>query len=179
VLRLALLAAAATAIQPIQAMGPSDENAVLRSLQDVPGIKIAYYDVSGTDTKSINRMIQERHNAGRAGTDWNVAVKLDKRTEGSSCVITRATVQFNATANLPRLTGKTEGTLPLMWQLYVGGLESELAQRLWFAYDRIGNIERAFAGKACDQGVRDGQAAIAQLKKDFAALSASSLPGRN
>ena len=150
---------------------PSEEMVFTRPLQDIPGIQINYYDVNGQDIKAVNRAMRER-GKGSAGTDWNVAVSLEKRTDGAACTITGAKVRFNATATLPRLTGvPSDDSLPMAWKLYIAGLQDDLAAKLWHAHDRIGRIEQAYAGKPCDQGTRDGEAAIATLKAEFAALS--------
>ena len=175
--RLTLAVAAIAAAQPGHPSSPTDELAIARPLEDVPGIQFNYYDVNGSDVKAVNRSIKERRRAGSAETEWNVVVSLNKRTEGAACTITGSKVKFNATATLPRLTGApADESLLMFWELYVAGIKEDLAAKLWFAYDRIEGIEHAFAGKPCDQGTRDGEAAIAQLKSEFASFSARSTP---
>ena len=125
--RLTLAVAAIAAAQPAHPSPPTDELAIARPMEDVPGIQLNYYDVDGRDVKAVNRSIKERRRAGSAGTEWNVVVSLDKRTEGAACTITGSKVKFNATATLPRLTGEpADGSLLMLWELELHG-----SRRIW------------------------------------------------
>ena len=148
-----------------------------RTLSQLPNASIAYYDVSGTDIGSIARSLREQRgaankNSAAAASDWNLVVRFDKRTTGEQCTIADSTIDFSAKTTLPRLGNEQAVSAAVLttWREYVAALESEAVAKLWFVYDRIGEIERAFEGKTCEQGKAEGGRAIAQLERDYAAF---------
>jgi predicted secreted Zn-dependent protease len=157
--------------------GASTPVSPAQTLGQLPNVTVTYYDVSGTDIGSINRSVGEQRrlaakNSTVAATDWNLVVRLDKRTTGGQCSIAGSSIEFSAKALLPRLVNE-EAVSPAVqasWRKYVAVLESESVAKLWFVFDRIGGIEQAFEGKSCEQGKLDGGRAIAQLEQDYAAF---------
>jgi predicted secreted Zn-dependent protease len=160
--------------------GATALGAGLRGLSDLPNTSIDYYEVAGNDLKSINAALKERKSAaGRPATDWKLGVSLDKTSTDGKCTIAKSTVKFSATAVLPRLSNE-HGVSPALlasWRSHVAQLAADSAAKLWFVYDRVPAIEKAFAGKSCEQGTTDGRAAMAQLQKDVAAFEAQ-LPAK-
>lgn len=177
-----VLIALSAALQTATAAAPSPaaQVAVNRSLQDVPGIKISYYDIKGKDGKAIQKALLKARGKdpktgqplSTAGYDWTVGADIVRRTTNGVCTVSSVKPTFEATALLPRLTNEASVSEDIRqnWQTFVGNMESELAQKLWFAHDRLPRFEAAVVGKPCDQAMAAGSAYLAQLKAEVTAF---------
>lgn len=167
---LSLLAALA-ATGAAQAATPPAAPAA-RTLKDIPGVTIKYYDVAGKNPRAIQKSIASQRPKGAdgqpvtAGFNWNANTEVTKRTEGTTCTISAANVKFSATAELPRLVDEKalEPQELKSWNDYVAGLDAAAAMELGFYADRMGQVQAALVGKSCDAAPAALDAALAQLK---------------
>ena len=173
-----ILAAGASTLSIAQVPASPAPSAV-RTLKDVPGATIKYYDIAGKNLSEVGRSIAkkrprgpENRQAAAAATSWNVDVGFNQRTENGVCKISKAEGTFTATAEIPRLT--TEGALTpeaqAAWQAYLAGLDTAVAASLGFVYDRVDQVEAAILASSCTDAAKVGELAIAKLKKDAAAF---------
>lgn len=171
---LSLLAASAIATQAAAAPPAA---APARSLKDIPGVTITYYDVTGKNGQAIAKSIEK--NAPRAPgskeaqagtTNWTMKAQFTQRTTDGKCSIASAKAVFEGQATLPRLT--TEATvnpqLQQQWKTFLTGLENGAAANLGYAYDRTGDVEKAILGASCETVNTVGSEAIAKLRKEAA-----------
>lgn len=160
---------ALTGVQAAAAAPAAPAPAAVRPLASVPGIKINYFDVTGTTIPDIQKAVQaiQATNA-QPTTKWDVKANISKRTEGTVCTISSATVGMTAEANLPRLAAESEVPAPVLanWKAYVSEVEAGAAKSLWFVADRLPSVQAELAGKSCDQAQPAMDAALNKLKAD-------------
>ncbi len=155
-----------------------------RGLRDLPNTTIEYYDVSGTDPKSI----RESMAAARAGTaevaagtpptvnwtpttaTWTLGANISRRTVDGKCSIAAANLKFGGKVVLPRLVGEDQVAAPMQtaWRTYLTGLETGAASTLWFVHDRVGTIQKAILASSCEGANTAATAAIEQLRTEEA-----------
>ena len=143
---LALCIAAPAAAQPAAAP--------IERLADIPNVQIQYYDVTGQTEAAIRASM----NAGRprdaisgqridANVHWTISWgwPLDGR---GGCDLSRATVTFNATVTMPRLTGEERLPEALRngWRASILGLERHLTR------PSRPSLRAPLGGARCNQG---------------------------
>ena len=173
---------AATAMVGTQA--PAATAAPARSLKDIPGVTITYYDVAGKNGQAIAKSIEK--NAPRAAgskeaqagtTNWTMKAQYTQRTTNGKCTIASAKAVFEGQATLPRLT--TEATvnreLQQQWKTFLAGLETGAVANLGYAYDRTGDVEKAILGASCETVGDVGSQAIAKLRQEALAYQQAQL----
>lgn len=147
----------------------------LARFSDVPGVEVAYYDVAGRTVPEIHKSVQKAaprdpatQQALPATSRWTVAVAVKSSTTGNVCRITGATLKFRGQAMLPRLQVDKDTPAPVVaaWNLYVARLESRQAAQLRFAYDRLGEVERAILGSSCNKAEAAADAALGRLEEE-------------
>lgn len=140
---------------------------------DVPGVAVTYYDVSGHDVGEIHRSLAKL--APRdprtkqpipAISSWSVKAAMKSLTAGGHCTITSATLQFHASATMPRLVIDKDVPPKLVgvWNRYAAELEARQAAQLRFAYERLSLVERSLAGIRCDKANAVAEAGLARIK---------------
>jgi len=146
----------------------------LARFSDVPGVEITYYDVAGRDVPQIHKAVRKaapRDPATQhplpATSSWTVAVAVRSTTTGNVCRITGATLKFRGQAVMPRLQADKDTPAPVVaaWNTYVARLESRQAAQLRFAYDRLGEVERAILGSPCNKAEAATDSALARLEE--------------
>lgn len=178
---LAASAAIQAAAPPTTATAP-----VQRMLKDIPGVTIKYYDVEGKNPGAIKKSIAKQRPKGSdgqpvtAGFNWNVSTQITKRTEGTVCTITAAKVQFQGTAELPRLLEpqKLDAQSLKSWNEYVATLDSMEALELGYFADRMGELEKALIGHSCEKASPALDAALAKLKAEEQQFVAAQVAAR-
>jgi hypothetical protein len=149
-----------------------------RALRDIPGITITYHDLAEKDVKAISKSLSKKKalNAQQnallsASTNWSVSPSVTRATKDGVCSVTKAQTDFKASADLPRFNEAAVPPADLgAWRDYLAKTEAQAAAKLWFVKDRLPTFDQAVIGKSCDQAMKDGAAAIAQLKADAAAF---------
>jgi predicted secreted Zn-dependent protease len=142
--------------------------AVQRTLENVPNVTIAYYDVSGTSIREINDSIlmQQGEEVSTSAASWDMKVSVTKRQVGEKCEIAGATVQFAASVKLPRLVNEQQlgGVVRKAWLSYLDRLKTRQATDLWFVYDRLPQVEQAVRASNCDSVGANASGAIEKIK---------------
>ena len=177
-LALATAQAAASTPAPQVTAAPATTAPAARSLASLPGIKINYYDVTGKNMKAVIKSIDKQRKDPATGQtrtvahNWSIDAGFRKRTVNGVCTITAVEAPFIATVELPRHAKPAElaAADAAEWQKFTAKIETEVAAKMWFAYDRSLALEAAIKGKDCDKGIADGTAFINQLKADAAAF---------
>src|SRR5262249_45557629 len=127
---------------------------------DVPGVEVTYYDVAGQNLPQIHKAVQKAaprdpatQQALPATSSWTVAVAVQSSTTGNVCRVTSAPLKSRGQAVMPRLHIDKDPPAPVVaaWNLYVARLESRQAAQLRFAYNRMGEVERAILGSPCNK----------------------------
>jgi predicted secreted Zn-dependent protease len=181
-LNLFMMFAAATA--QTTAPAPVSQTVVApagRALASLPGINIKYYDVSGKNMKAVIKSIDKQRKDPATGQtktvahNWSIDAGFRKRTVNGVCTITAVEAPFIATVELPRHANPAQlaPADAAEWQKFTAKIESEVAAKMWFAYDRSRQLEGVIKGKDCDKGIADGTAFINQLKVEAAAFQPS------
>ena len=176
-------AAQATPPAPPIATAPSGTPVATRSVKDLAGVTVKYYDVAGKDGKAIEKSLKKILAApdpamgGGRVFDWNVSANVTRLsvTNGTATTCTVKSVDATLTGNvyLPRLTEEARVPREVLdsWRPYVAGLEKKAADNLWFVNDKLPAITRSMIGLPCDGAGQAWQAAMAKLKDESAAFS--------
>lgn len=144
-----------------------------RTLKDLAGTTITYYDIAGTTIPAIQLSLKTVHtdkNSARLYT-WDVATNIQKITTGSKCTVQGATSALTATVRIPRLTEQASLAAPALahWTAYVTKMENQAAVDLWFLSDRLRGAERALVGLPCDQAAPAWNAKLEVIRGELAA----------
>lgn len=151
-----------------------------RPLNQIPGVTVNYYDVTGKNAKDFRKSIAAQRPAGAdglpvtVGSKWTINAAVSKRTEGEVCTIENANATFTGTVELPRLA-TTEGVAPqelANWNQYAASLEAEAAARLGFVQSQVGAVEQAIEAASCDGASAALDAATARVKAQENELAA-------
>jgi hypothetical protein len=176
---LALLAQDSAATPPATSAPASAVAPAARTLTALPGVTISYHDIGPGEAKGITKALKGKKAldaksqqllAGK--TDWTLGATTVRRKTGDQCTITSATPTFSAKVDLPRLAQPqaiAAADMPA-WTDFLTKLEADAAAKLWFVHDRLPSVQTALVGKDCDQAMKDGEAAIAQIRAGFTAL---------
>lgn len=178
-LRLVVLAAmaaspAAGLSQVVPAPSPAPVLAAPAvTLEQIPGVTIQYYDVSGSSIPLLRASVDAQRPKNAAGqamaadAKWSIGTNVKRQTTGNACKIVGATASFKAQVLLPRLVNP-EGVVvpaPVMteWQRYVGSLAQQQAAVLHQVHSRLPEVERAVMGSTCEGAGAAANAAIARI----------------
>ena len=150
-----------------------------RPLRSVPGTSISYYDVSGTTVPEIELSLKTML-ADAAVKDkvrlfsWKVGTQLTKATNGTKCVVQKASSTFTAKVSLPRLAepAKVKKGVMANWTAYVATAENNAAASLWFLTDRLRGAEQSLVGMPCDQADPAWNATLDKVKSELSAFNA-------
>ena len=152
--------------QPSPSVQPS------RSLRDLPNVTIDYYDVTGTDIRSINDSIlsQQEDEVSTSSAKWDVGVSIKKREVDRKCTIEGAEARFNATVRLPRWSNEKDAQKSVRdaWHAYLKQLEDRQAAGLWFVYDRVPQVAEAVRSSDCNHASAAASSAIEKIKAEEA-----------
>lgn len=151
-----------------------------RTLQQLPGATVSYYDVTGKNEKALTKSIQTQRPkdaAGQplvAGNGWELGAKISKRTENGKCTIVAADITFKAKVELPRLANPQalKSDVRSAWADYFQTVEAMTAADMWFIHDRLPEIQKALVGLDCAASRTALDAAIAKLKAEESAFLA-------
>ena len=147
-----------------------------RALAAHPHVR-SIYDVAGETEAAIRASI----NAGRprdaisgqridANVHWTMSWgwPLDGR---GGCDLSRASVTFNATVTMPRLTGEERLPEALRngWRAFILGLDRHLTGHLAFPYEHRSEVLDAIRASTCPRASAAAQAAMQRLSRNDAA----------
>jgi predicted secreted Zn-dependent protease len=144
----------------------------LARYSDLPNIAVTYYDVAGSNLDAIHRSLAklgprdpETRRILPTTSRWTVGVKVYSMTNGRRCTVLGATLDFRGIATMPRLAADKERPAPVAaaWATYLAQLESRQAEHLRFAYERLGEVERAILDSRCDKAEAAADAVLARL----------------
>ncbi len=156
-------------------VAPQPVAETLARFSDVPNVEVTYYDVAGHGVPEIHKAVQKAaprdpatQQARPATSSWTVAVAVQSSTTGKVCRITGATLKFHGQALMPRLQADKETPAPVIaaWNLYLARLESRQATQLRFAYNRMGEVERAILRSSCNKAEAAADVALARLAEE-------------
>lgn len=160
----------AVAVIPAAPAGPR--------LKDIPDTTVKYFDVTGNSDKAINRSLAKQQpidpvTKQPAMTSWSVGASFSKQTTADGqCKIVAAKVNFEASANLPRLANEegVPAAVLAQWRAYVDALDANQAASLDFVHDRLSQVEQAMLGSSCDGVQAAASTAVTKLKQEAAAF---------
>ncbi|MBA2467670.1 MAG: DUF922 domain-containing protein [Sphingomonas sp.] len=166
---------------------PSAAAVAGKTLKELPGLTIRYFDVTGKNLKAINASIARQQQADPSGriaapaSAWAVNTTFKKLTSAGQCKIVGAKATFTATANLPRLMSNRAHKPELLtaWRNYLADIENVQAANLWFVYDNMRDVERAILASSCEGAQAAGGAAVTLLRAkaaDFQRANAAPVP---
>jgi predicted secreted Zn-dependent protease len=176
---------ALAAAMALQAETPAASPAPVRTLKDIPGVTVSYYDVAGKNLKALNQSLKKQRPIGSngepnaVGSTWKIGASVQKQTEGEKCSVVGAKVTLEAKVELPRLANPAavEAKSLTAWNDFAGGLEKMAAMDLGFLTDHMPDIEKAMIGQSCNAVSGAMNAAIdrltAQEKEYMAAATAT------
>ncbi len=150
-----------------------------RTLKDLPGTTIVYYDVAGTTIPAIQLSLQTLR-ANPANKDaarlysWDVGTTIQKATTGTKCTVQGAKSTLTAKVQLPRLAEQAKVKPPEManWTAYVSQAENQAAADLWFLTDRLRGAEQFLIGMPCEQAGPAWNAKLATVRSELSAFIA-------
>jgi predicted secreted Zn-dependent protease len=158
------------AFQVAAQSGPAVQES--RALRELPNATVAYYNVSGSDIRSLNDSIlsQQEEQVSTSSATWDVGVSIKKRQVDRKCTIEGADAHFNATVRLPRWTNEKDARKDVRdaWHAYLKKLEDRQAADLWFVYDRVPQVTQAARASDCDHAGAAASAAIQRIKAEEA-----------
>ena len=170
--------AAAMALQTAPAASP----APARTLKDIPGVTVSYYDVAGKNLKALKKSLAQQRPIGSngepnaVGSTWKIGADVQKQTEGGKCTVVGAQVTLEGKVDLPRLANPAavEANSLTTWNNFAAGLEKLAAMDFGFLTDHMPDIEKAMIGQSCDAVSGAMNAAIDRLtaqEKEFMAAA--------
>lgn len=155
-------------VKPIASTAPTATAG--RTLKDLPGTTITYYDIAGKTGPAIEKSLKKLH-ADPASKDvvrllnWDVDTQIVKQTKGATCTIQSAKSTLKAEVRLPRLAeAKIANIVLANWNAYTTRLENEAATNLWFVSDRLRGAEQSLVGISCDQAAPVWNAKVESVK---------------
>ncbi len=137
-------------------------------LEGASDIKVRFYDVPGTDLRSIreglNRLRPTDETDGKrvdALTRWNYSWRWQNRTTGGVCKITSAALDLSIEVILPRLseTERLSSRTRERWNLYMLALRRHELGHVEIARKHQDEIRQAVASAPCD-GANDAAKAV-------------------
>jgi len=150
-----------------------------RTLKDLPGATVTYFDVPGKTgpaiDKSLKRMLDDptAKDAVRMFS-WDVDMQITKITKGTTCTVQNAKSTLTVKVRLPRLAeqAKVRKDVLANWTTYVTNVENESAANLWFLSDRLRGAAQTVVGIPCDQARPAWNAKLDTVKAELNALVA-------
>jgi predicted secreted Zn-dependent protease len=167
----------ATSVQPALSIALPDERALARSARSpfagLPNLSFSHYDVEGTDAASINSAMRAHGPRDPGGgfaagrTSYRIAFDWAETRRGSSCSVTRVTVNFSANVLLPRLTdeGELSREMREQWDKFMAVLRVHEAGHAHIAFDHVGDVRAAVAASPCGKERARGQAALERIDR--------------
>ncbi|MEO6225541.1 MAG: DUF922 domain-containing protein [Sphingomicrobium sp.] len=162
---LSLMTALAVGLAAQVAVPPAQT----RTLENLPGVKLHPYVVTGQSSDAIQNSMKAALKAqpktiGQLFT-WTASIHASQDTLGTVCTIKDATAALDANVYLPQLTD--EAKIPAddlrKWKPYQTGLRQQASDNLWFVADRLPTVARSLVGKPCDQAAAVWNAGITGL----------------
>lgn len=157
-----------------------------RTLKDLPGTTVTYYDIPGkTGTaiqKSMAKLLSDPASKEVVRLmSWDVDAAIVKRSTGTMCTIQSAKSTFTAKVRLPRLAEQAKVAADVLanWNAYSARIENEAATNLWFVSDRLRGAEQSLVGINCDQAGPVWNAKVDSVKaqlQEYMAQRAPSTP---
>lgn len=157
---------------PPAAPAPSDTG-----LDEVTGLEIQYYDVTGDSLfavrQALNRVRPRDPNDGLgvdALSSWYLQWRWPVDAAGA-CDLARAELRFSARIRMPRLveTASTPPAVRARWQAYVAALRRHEARHIRNAWDNRGRVLAAIRRSSCANANADARAVLAELaRRDLA-----------
>lgn len=151
-----------------------------RSLEQIPGVTVEYYNVTGDSAKEFRKSIAAQRPKGAdglpvtVGSKWTINAAINKRTENGVCNIENATATFAGTVELPRLV--TAEGVPAQelanWNRYVASLKAEAAARMDYVQSQLDKVEQAIEAASCEGASAALDAATARVTAQERALAA-------
>ncbi len=150
-----------------------------RTLRDLPGTTIVYYDIAGRTLPEIQLSLKAvRANPANKEAArlyaWDVATRIQKATIGTKCTVRGATSTLTAKVQLPRLAEQAKVKPPVManWTAYMTQVENQAAADLWFLADRLRGAEQFLVGMPCEQAGPAWNAKLTTVKSELSAITA-------
>jgi len=138
-----------------------------------PGTIVRFYDVDGTDAKSIRASLASLGPKGRrdgksydAETTWNATWHWPGGPDGK-CDLTRLEYSFQIIVILPHLhdQDRVPPAVRKTWGRYMAGLIDHESGHVKHAYEHKGDIENAVKSSSCEGANAAGAAAISEMGK--------------
>lgn len=150
-----------------------------RTLRDLPGMTITYFDIAGKNGPAIEKSLQKIL-ADPAAKDtvrlftWDVGTQIVKATTGTKCSVKSAKSTLTAKVRLPRLVdeAKVPKNVIANWTTYIAGVENEAAANLWFLSDRLRGAEQSLVNMPCDQASAAWNSRLETVKSELNAFIA-------
>ena len=161
--------AAACAVLALALAGPAAADA----LDDVPGVKIVTYPVSGTDAASLRRsIITQRRIDPKTGeafdafTRWQVSWSWSGDGQGH-CDLTSVKVAFHVEVTLPALEHPERLSADVLqrWNAYLTALRRHEAGHARHAHDGVEDIRRAVSQGDCAHANDRGRAVVQRMSQ--------------
>jgi predicted secreted Zn-dependent protease len=136
-----------------------------------PGTSVRFYDVDGTDEKSIRASLnalgpQSRTEARRydAVTNWYATWHWPSDADGK-CDLEHLEYSFEITVTLPHLNDedRVSPALRKAWARYMAALIDHESGHAKHAFEHKGDIENAVKSSSCDRANAAGAAAIEEM----------------
>lgn len=151
------------------------------ALEQIPGVTVQYYSVSGKNDKGIRKSIAEQRPAAADGqpipasTSWTIDANVSKQTIDGVCKIAKVTPNFKGNAILPQLATpeKLKPEMLQQWNAYVAGLKSAAADQLAFVRNHLDDVEQAVSAASCDGASAALDGSLAKLKAEEATFLAA------
>ena len=143
------------------------------ALDDVPGVKIITYPVSGTDAASLRRSIlSQRRIDAKSGkaydgfTRWQVSWSWSGDGRGQ-CDLSTVKVAFHVEVTLPELTDPQRLPPDVLqrWNAYLSALRRHEAGHARHGYDGVEDIRRAVSQGDCAHANDRGRAVVQRLNQ--------------
>ena len=138
-----------------------------------PGTSVRFYDVDGTDAKSIreslNALGPKNRDDGRrydAATNWNSAWHWQNGPDGK-CDLQNLEYSFHITVILPHLhdQDRVSPDVRKAWGRYMAALIDHESGHAQHAYEHRGDIENAVKSSSCEEANAAGNAAVIEMRK--------------
>lgn len=138
-----------------------------------PGTSVRFYDVDGTDAKSIRASLNSLGPKGKrdgknydAATTWNATWHWPGGADGK-CDLTRLEYSLDIVVILPHLHDQdhVSPALRKAWGRYMAGLIDHESGHVKHAYEHRGDIENAVKSSSCENANAAGAAAVAEMAR--------------
>ena len=138
-----------------------------------PGTSVRFYDVDGTDEKSIRDALNALGPKSRDGTrrydavtDWHAAWHWPGGADGK-CDLEHLDYSFQITVTLPHLhdRDRLSPAVRQAWGRYMAALIDHESGHAKHAYEHRGEIEKAVKASSCDGANAAGLAVIAEMSR--------------